>query len=145
MKTKVLIVNSIDDTTTQLRIESIIDSPQIDNYEIFNAYALRSYDEKLTLNELHFRLKLPIKSFNPEYVIFHTGIAFHRNPMIFQKCLIRLKRGFTDIKFTYEPSLSPKVEQYFDNLSEFDKTTETAKIVDLLFFKIFNRTKNDKL
>ena len=139
MKTKVLIVYSINDLITQNRIEHLNSSPQTEDYEIFYTFARRELDFESSLKELIFRIRLPIKSYNPDYVIFHAGAAFHQQPKDFQQVVITLKKEYKDIKFSYEPIETTTCKLFFDSLSEFGKSKETAKIVYLLFFKIINR------
>jgi len=145
MKTKVLIVNSVNDFITERRIERLISNPLTANFEIFHSYALRDLNEKATLNEMTFRIELGIKSFQPEYVIFHTGASFHNQPDIYQKCVINLKQKYDNIKFGYEPRLSNECVNYFDNLEIFDKDKKTSEIIRVLFFNVFNRPIDDKL
>ena len=138
MKT-VLIVNSIDDSITQKRIEIFKNSPLVSNYKIYHAFATRDLDVELTLNELVFKLNLPIKDYKPDIIVFHTGAAFYEQPQIFRETVIELKKQYPSIKFCYEPKNILECHKYFDSLNEFTRDKETSEIVGLLFFKIFNR------
>lgn len=138
MKT-VLIVNSIDDSITQKRIEIFNNSPLVNNYKIYHAFAVRNLDINLTFNELLFKLKLPIKDYKPDFIVFHTGAAFYEQPQVFKETVIELKKQYPLIKFCYEPKNIAECHNYFDSLTEFTRDKETSEIVGLLFFKIFNR------
>lgn len=145
MKTKVLIIYSINDSKAQRRIELLGDSPQTEDYEIKFVFAIKDFEDNTQFERLVYKINLAIKSFKPDYVIFHTGCAFHLQPRIFQNVVIELKRTYENIKFSYEPINTPTCRSFFDSLGAFDKSKESAEIIYLLFFKIFNRKIADEL
>ena len=136
MKRKVLIVNSVDDGITQNRIELLNVSPLTTDFELFHAYAARKLNQDVTLNEMLFRIELAIKDYKPEYLIFHTGGSFHRQPELFMNCVVYLKQKYQNVKFGYQPNSSNECQRYFDTLKEFDRGVDMAKVVGILFFKV---------
>lgn len=144
--TKILFVDSVDDSITKRRHRILASDPRLGGYELHYFYAavLTSEQEAvlaagmppdLTLveEELAKRLDNEIQSVEPQFLLLHTGFVFRRFPSVFFRVFAQLKEKYPTCRFGIQPREGLTIDQ-----AAFHQTEEVIKLQRLVFREILD-------
>src|SRR5690349_24530380 len=110
--TKVLIVDSVDDSLTRRRHAKLASSQLLENITLDYCYAIELSESakaeldhglepefELTEDTLFQRVDHAIQSFQPNYVMVHSGFVYRRYPEVYDKAFTRLKQSHPIVRF----------------------------------------------
>lgn len=150
MRSRILILESINDKLSRDRAEILAHAPWLKEFTIDHCYAVSPTEEDLEeatkflgpriMAELSVwesqgspvdyqdflrMLEEKISEFQPDIVLLHTGVAFHRHSELFLKALTEVKKRHPQLKlgYQYRPS-----DAYLDELPLFDRDETTKSI-----------------
>jgi hypothetical protein len=142
--TKILFVDSVDDSITKRRHRILASDPRLAGYELHYFYAAVLTPEQeavlaagmvpdLTLveEELAKRLDNEIQSIEPQFVLLHTGFVFRRFPSLFFRVFAQMKKNYSTCRFGIQPREGLTIDQ-----GTFDQTDEVIKLQQLVFREI---------
>ena len=144
--TRILFVDSVDDSITKRRHRIIDSDPRLAGYELYYFYAAVltpeqeavlaagvAPDLKLVEEELANRLDNEIQSIEPQFVLLHTGFVFRRFPSAFFRVFAQLKEKHPTCRFGIQPREGLSIDQ-----AAFHQTDEVIKLQQLVFREILN-------
>jgi hypothetical protein len=144
--TKILFVDSVDDSITQRRHRILASDPRLAGYELYYFYAAVltpeqeavlaagvAPDLKLVEEDLANRLDNEIKSIEPQFVLLHTGFVFRRFPSAFFRVFAQLKEKHPTCRFGIQPREGLSIDQ-----AAFHQTDEVIKLQHLVFREVLN-------
>jgi hypothetical protein len=144
--TKILFVDSVDDSITKRRHRILASDPRLAGYELHYFYAAVLTPEQevvlaagmvpdLTLveEELANRLDNEIQSIEPQFVLLHTGFVFRRFPSVFFRVFAQLKKNYPTCRFGIQPREGLTIDR-----ETFDQTDEVIKLQQLVFREILH-------
>lgn len=150
---RVLILESVDDALTRRRSKHLSESPILQGYIVEHCYAVEisEQDRKkptpvmmedvisrpLKSEDLLIRIEEKIRSFQPNFLLLHTGFVFHANLQTFIEVLRNLKTKYPNIKLGYQGR--SEFENRFFEEGIFDQSSEIKKLENLFFYKIYGR------
>lgn len=150
---RVLIIESVDDDLTRRRAEHLANSSVLKEYIIDHCYAMEITENdrnkpiqimmsdvtsrSLKKEDLFRRLDVKTQSFQPNFILLHTGFIFHTFQITFIQVLKQLKTKYPQIKFGYE--IRPTIDRDLIEEGIFDTGIETKEIENLFFFKVYGR------
>jgi hypothetical protein len=144
--TKILFVDSVDDSITKRRHRILASDPRLAAYELHYFYAAvltpkqeavlaagMLPDLTLVEEELANRLENDIHSIEPQFVLLHTGFVFRRFPSVFFRVFAQLKKSHPTCRFGIQPREDLTIDP-----EAFDQTDEVTKLQELVFREILN-------
>jgi hypothetical protein len=144
--TKILFVDSVDDSITKRRHRILASDPRLAGYELHYFYAAVLTPEQeavlaagmvpdLTLaeGELANRLDNEIQSIEPQFVLLHTGFVFRRFPSAFFRVFAQLKEKYPTCRFGIQPREGLRIDP-----AAVHQTDEVMKLEQLVFRDILN-------
>jgi len=102
---RLLIVESVEDEITIGRHELLTASPRMQEFRLEYVYAIgmqATTESEMNRAEFSERLRARITEFRPEYVLFHTGLAFQRNITWYEDLVRELRSRFPNVRFGYQ-------------------------------------------
>jgi hypothetical protein len=144
--TKILFVDSVDDSITKRRHRVLALDPRLAGYELHYFYTAIltpeqealltggfAPDFKFVEEELANRLDKEIESIEPQFVLLHTGFVFRRFSSAFFRVFARLKEKYRTCRFGIQPRDGLRIDQ-----AVFHQTDEVMKLQQLVFRDILN-------
>ena len=129
-QSKILLIESIKDETTLSRHQILKESPRSKSFNLDSFYAIEDESKQNVPENLDFikRLEEKIISFQPDYILVHTGWFFFQNPSIIYSAVRTLKATFPKIRFGFQERKDLAVEPYV-----FDEDEYTLSIQNIIF------------
>ncbi len=142
-KCVILMLETLNDTTTSRRHQILNDSPRLVDFKIEYCYASdviatsdsTNYAEKeellFTSNALIEYMEEAIARYNPEVILVHTGSVYMANPVAFTRCFQYLKAKFGHIGTNYQKRADFVVDE-----GAFNITGQARMASELIFERI---------
>jgi hypothetical protein len=144
--TKILFVDSVDDSITKRRHRILATDPRLAGYELHYFYAAVLTPEQEAVlavgvapdvnvvgEELANRLDSEIQRVGPRFVLLHTGFVFRRFPSVFFRVFARLKKKHPTCLFGVQLREGLTIDR-----GTFDETDEVTKLQQLVFREILH-------
>jgi len=130
-------VHSINDSFTVRKNRILESSHLLDGYSIYHSYVLnyeQSYNlpddcGEVTSHDLFLLVSSAIKEFYPNYVLVHTGLAYHRFTNVYFETFRQIKDSYPTIKIGFEGLQGRPSYAMHD-------TQDVQDMVDLVFRRV---------
>lgn len=132
---KVLILYSWNDFTSRNRFRIMSESQLLKDFEIRQCFALASPEEKLNPDKFRKKLCADIKSFMPDILLVHAGIAFISFPNIFIETLEKVKKTYPKTMIGVEEH--QVLVHYYSDKKIFENSKEMRAIARMFFHDVF--------
>lgn len=158
MEYRVMVVESIDDRLSRARAAMMARSPELQGLIIEHCFAVEPTEEDLqekvgfdephklaeyaawvsrgaplSYEDLLETMEAKVSSFQPDLIMLHTGIVFHRYPQVFLDALSAIKNKYPHIRVGFEHRSS---DAYLASNPVFDHDEVTYEVAG----RIFGRT-----
>ena len=140
-KTRILIVDSVEDDITRRRHQILESSPRLAEYDIDYCYSAEITEEQeemlrfrmkpelsVTGEEIRRRIEGKITAFRPHFVLLHTGFVFRDYADEFFRAFSAMKAAHPNTQFGLEERDGLEVDQ-----SAFHNTEEVVSLQNLIF------------